>query len=69
VWWDVGGMIDPARACTRCPSRLLLGGTNERPFWVCPECHMAFLSPALMGHADPDAARAAQPLRNGATSS
>ena len=43
-------LVDAARACPKCPSQLLVGGTHDRPFWVCPECHMAFLSPALMGH-------------------
>ena len=47
-----GIIVDAARTCPKCPSRLLLGGTNDRPYWVCPGCHMAFLSPALMGHAE-----------------
>jgi hypothetical protein len=49
-------MVDTARPCPECPSRLLAGGTDDRPFWVCPECHMAFLSPALMGQAETPAA-------------
>jgi ribosomal protein S27AE len=52
-------MPEAARTCPKCPSVLVLGGTPDRPFWVCPECHMAFLSPALMGHAE--AAIAARP--------
>jgi ribosomal protein L37AE/L43A len=45
-------MVVDQRTCPKCPSRLLIGGTIDRPFWVCPACHMAFLSPALMGHAE-----------------
>jgi hypothetical protein len=44
-------MLDAARTCLKCPAQLLVGGTSDRPFWVCPNCHMAFLSPALMGQA------------------
>jgi hypothetical protein len=45
-------MVVDVRTCPKCPSLLLVGGTMDRPFWVCPGCHMAFLSPALMGHAE-----------------
>ena len=59
LWRGTDGTVESAPACPKCPSRLLLGGTTDRPFWVCPECHMAFLSPALMGH--PEASIAARP--------
>jgi hypothetical protein len=37
------------RACTKCDQAMLTGGTYDRPFWVCPGCHMAFLSHPMMG--------------------
>ena len=29
--------------CPECTTHLELGGTDEHPYWFCPECHVARL--------------------------